>query len=255
MLMPNPNRPETPPAMKKLSLTLLTSLLLAAALLYCTSPTEPVFDNPYDPYDEESGAYIPTPDLNTAPVQPLATAAITGGVFETNFGRPVTKKGVCWSTSENPTIEDNCSDEGPGTQPFETLIEGLDVTTRYYVRAYAINDAGTIYGGQRSFKTRDGVPTVVTTEPFNIALISARTGGTITDDGGADITEAGVCYVQGDGIPDISDTCVSGIVDSDSFIVLLENLVPGETYSVRAYANTQIATAWANLYHGHKEIY
>ncbi|AXI99757.1 major paralogous domain-containing protein [Cyclonatronum proteinivorum] len=328
--------------MKNLTQPLLISLLLATALLYCTSPTEPVLDNPYD---EQSEAYIPTPDLNTAPVQPRATSAITGGIFETDFGR-VIQKGVCWSTNENPTIEDDCTNDGEGIGTFESIISGLEVQTQYFVRAYATNADGTIYGGQRSFTTRDGVPEIetgsvteirafttrtggiisddggatitergvcygtqqnsglsdscitsgngsgafevtleeltpdtqyfvrayatnavgtvfgneqtfttrdgvpslTTTEPFDIGDTFARTGGTITDDGGADITEAGVCYVEGTGAPDLNDICIAAPIASDTFEVLLEDLVLEETYTVRSYATNELATAWGDIY-------
>ncbi|MCC5933313.1 MAG: hypothetical protein JJU35_03640 [Balneolales bacterium] len=101
---------------------------------------------------------------------------------------------MCWSTSENPTIEDNCSDEGPGTQPFETLIEGLDVTTRYYVRAYATNDAGTIYGGQRSFTTQSGVPELQTGQADEIRALSAVAQATLGEENGAVVLDWGICY-------------------------------------------------------------
>ncbi|MCH8488115.1 MAG: hypothetical protein LAT75_14725 [Candidatus Cyclonatronum sp.] len=193
--------------MKKLSLTLLTSLLLAAALLYCTSPTEPVFDNPYD---EESGAYIPTPDLNTAPVHTVqATSARSGGFFESDFGRPVTQKGVCWSTSENPTIEDTCTNDGEGLGSFTSNLSGLFPGERHYVRAYATNDDGTIYGGQRSFTTLSGVPELQTGQADEIRALSAVARATLGEENGAVVLDWGLCYRPAQSPEE--ETCLSAV--------------------------------------------
>lgn len=45
-----------------------------------------------------------------------------------------------------------------------------------------------------------------------------------------------------------SRVCITATIDSDIFEVLLEDLVPEETYTVRAYATTELATAWGVSY-------
>ena len=62
-------------------------------------------------------------------------------------------RGVCWSTSQNPTINDNKTTDGSGTGSFTSQLTGLSRNTIYYVRAYATNSAGTSYGDQKSIKT------------------------------------------------------------------------------------------------------
>jgi uncharacterized protein (TIGR02145 family) len=78
-----------------------------------------------------------------------------GGVITSDGGSPVTQRGVCWSTSPDPTIDDNITINGSGTGSFESSITGLSINTTYYVRAYAMNGAGVSYGtnGSISFKT------------------------------------------------------------------------------------------------------
>jgi len=68
-------------------------------------------------------------------------------------GSPVSARGVCWSTSENPTTSDSKTTDGTGMGPYTSNITGLSPNTTYYVRAYATNSQGTAYGEQRTFKT------------------------------------------------------------------------------------------------------
>jgi len=79
--------------------------------------------------------------------------ATGGGKVLSDGGATITERGVCWSTSENPTVGDNKSTDGSGAGSFTCSISGLEPVTLYYVRAYAINSAGTAYGEQASFTT------------------------------------------------------------------------------------------------------
>lgn len=79
-------------------------------------------------------------------------ATVTGNVTATG-GASVTHRGVCWSTAQNPTLNDGHTDDGNGLGIFTSHITGLTPDTIYYVRAYATNSVGTTYGEQRSFTT------------------------------------------------------------------------------------------------------
>ena len=68
-------------------------------------------------------------------------------------GAEVTARGVCWSTSENPTITDCHTTDGSGTGSYTSNMTGLSARTVYYVRAYATNSEGTSYGSRKSFTT------------------------------------------------------------------------------------------------------
>ena len=76
-----------------------------------------------------------------------------GGNITGDGGAPVTARGVCWSTAQNPTTADNSTDDGAGTGSFTSSISGLAPNTTYYVRAYATNNTGTAYGPEVSFTT------------------------------------------------------------------------------------------------------
>ncbi len=84
------------------------------------------------------------------------TTATSGGVISSDGGATVTARGVCWSTSQTPTIADNKTSNGTGAGSFTSAITGLTANTTYYVRAYATNSAGTGYGSAVSFITLEG---------------------------------------------------------------------------------------------------
>ncbi len=81
------------------------------------------------------------------------SSAISGGNIGSAGGSPVTARGVCWSTSPNPTTADSKTIDGSGTGIFTSNLTSLAATTLYYVRAYATNNNGTFYGAQVSFTT------------------------------------------------------------------------------------------------------
>ena len=99
-------------------------------------------------------AYAVLPMVITRAVTSItATSALSGGNVTSDGGAAVTARGVCWSTSPNPTTADNHTTDGTGTGAFTSLIAGLTPKTTYYVRAYATNSIGTAYGNQVTFTT------------------------------------------------------------------------------------------------------
>ena len=82
-----------------------------------------------------------------------ATSALCGCNVTSDGQYPVTARGVCWSTSQDPTINGSHTSNGSGTGEFTASITGLISNTTYYVRAYATNKQGTKYGELKSFTT------------------------------------------------------------------------------------------------------
>ena len=104
---------------------------------------------------EGTTAEIPT--VTTSTVSNITdNAATCGGEVVTDGDTDVTARGVCWSTSQNPTINDSHTTNGSGTGSFASSITGLSANTTYYVRAYATNSVGTAYGAEVSFTTIGG---------------------------------------------------------------------------------------------------
>jgi uncharacterized protein (TIGR02145 family) len=103
---------------------------------------------------------IDYPILTTNSVTNISsTHAICGGTIANNGGGNITACGVCWSTSNYPTIGLSTKTiDGNGTVSFSSNITGLQPETTFYVRAYATNQKGTAYGSQMSFTTTIALP-------------------------------------------------------------------------------------------------
>jgi formylglycine-generating enzyme required for sulfatase activity len=90
----------------------------------------------------------------TKQITDITTNCATSGGNVISVGSPtVTARGVCWSTSPNPTVNDYKTTDGIGAGTYISSITGLLYNTIYYVRAYATNSDGTTYGNEISFKS------------------------------------------------------------------------------------------------------
>ncbi|MCF7796925.1 MAG: FG-GAP-like repeat-containing protein [Lentisphaeria bacterium] len=118
--------------------------------------------------DQVSFTTLPTaPTVTTQAVSDISIITATGNGAVTGLGVPnPTQHGICWSTSSAPTVADSKSEEGAATSTgaFTTAITGLSGLSTYYVRAYATNAAGTVYGNEVSFSTSADEPTTPASE-------------------------------------------------------------------------------------------
>ncbi len=101
--------------------------------------------------------------IKTINVPTIITTAITdisingaksGGNISSDGSSSITARGVVWGTATNPTIAlSTKTSDGTGAGSFSSSISGLIANTKYFVRAYATNSAGTSYGNELSFST------------------------------------------------------------------------------------------------------
>ena len=127
---------------------LFSSCLAIAAIMIVISC------NPDEDETGTPGGSGNTATLSTLPVSNITdNTAATGGSITSDGGAAVTQRGVVWSTTPNPTLANNSTNDGSGVGSFTSSLSGLTANTTYYVRAYAINNAGTAYGNEVSFVT------------------------------------------------------------------------------------------------------
>lgn len=107
---------------------------------------------------------LTVPVVSTNTITSILAKTATGGGNVSNWGgSPVTSRGICWSTSSNPTINDSVSTNGNDIGSFTSSLYQLLPSTTYHVRAFAVNSSGVGYGGDVVFTTQPVAPDVIKT--------------------------------------------------------------------------------------------
>ncbi len=96
---------------------------------------------------------VPTVTTDDPVTNITHNSATTGGTVTADGGAAVLSRGVCYSTSPSPTINDPHTTESGTMGHFTSNLSGLTPQTTYYVRAYATSVNGTGYGNNVSFTT------------------------------------------------------------------------------------------------------
>jgi gliding motility-associated-like protein len=200
---------------------------------------------------------LPTVTLNSATKngQFGGNAAAT---ISTNNPTPystVFQSGIIWSTTNTPLPDTSLSTKttnGPGgfnvfSGPIAAAITGLTAGTNYYVRAYAVTSGGLVYSNMLSFITDPPViPTLSTVNATGVTSLSAISGGTFGNDGGATITAKGVCWSTATNPTIALPTKTNDGTGATNFTSTLAVLAPSTTYYTRAYATNSVGTAYGN---------
>jgi uncharacterized protein (TIGR02145 family) len=191
--------------------------------------------------------FPPVVTTNTSVTNITLTTATSGGAVVSNGGSIPAQRGVCWSTHQNPTIDDNKTSDGNNIGGFTSQLAGLQSNSTYYIRAYATNDLQTAYGNEVSFSTISpaAFPIVTTSAVTNITSVSADGFGTVTDEGGSGVIERGICWSTSPN-PTLSDNHSSSGSGLGSFTSSITGLSPAVAYYVRAYATNVNGTSYGN---------
>jgi hypothetical protein len=103
---------------------------------------------------------IDPPTVLTTGISDVTSTTATGaGNVTSQGGEAVSARGLCWSTSANPTVAGSHTTNGSGTGAYTGSVTGLSGNTRYHLRAYATNGGGTAYGSDVTFYYDTGAPT------------------------------------------------------------------------------------------------
>jgi len=196
------------------------------------------------------GAQTNFTTLNTATISATASAtsitsstATIGGTITADGGAAVTTRGVVYGTSAGSATFSVTSGTGTGT--YTIGLTGLTPATTYFVRSFATNSVGTVYGTETSFATIAIEPTVsATAVAASITGSSATSGGTISSNGGATVTVSGVVWstTSTPTIALLTKTTNGGA--TGTYTSSITGLAPATLYYVRAYATNSIGTAY-----------
>lgn len=186
------------------------------------------------------------PVITTNPVTNISTTtAVTGGEINDDGGAAIISKGVCWNTSDNPTIDNNKLTENSTATDFTINLSSLSPNTLYYIRAFATNSAGTNYGESVSFKTLGDKPVSQANTVSNITTNSATLKGSVNPN----LLLTNVSFEWGISNNYGNTVSVSGspFIGSTSYEVTIDltGLSPGTTYHFRIKATNDLGIAYS----------
>lgn len=185
--------------------------------------------------------------LTTGPIVSIGSdSAICGGKITSDGGDLIAERGICWSTSTNPIVSQNSTKNGAGTGTFSGILKTLLPNTSYYVRAYAKNAQGTIYGNQLTFKTNLRLPIIQTNAATSITQTAATTGGSSINNFGSAIIRKGICWSSTNTSPDLSNNVVLSGTGTSNFSINIQSFAPNTVYYARAFATNAAGTGYGN---------
>jgi uncharacterized protein (TIGR02145 family) len=189
------------------------------------------------------------PSITTTSVNAISTnAAVSGGNITDDGGETVVSKGVCWSTLENPIIDNNRTIETGGAASFTSNISQLSPSTTYYVRAYATNSAGTGYGNSITFKTLGNKPITAATNAIDITINSATIMGTVNANSliTTAIFEFGISTSYGSTSEALQSPVSADTDGAISITTSLAGLTPGTTYHFRIKTENSLGISYSD---------
>ena len=178
-----------------------------------------------------------------------SNSATSGGMASSSVA--IIEQGVVWSTSVNPTVTDNKTIDGNGGGTFSSSITDLDANTKYYLRAYIIEEVGIpkqkriVYGDEKEFTTLSGnLPLVKTYSNVTVNTNHFTVKGSVLNNGGANISDKGFVISLSQN-PTLGDSTISLKLAADtafsSYITVPKYFT---VYHIRAYATNSAGTSY-----------
>lgn len=170
-----------------------------------------------------------------------STSATLSCEVMSDGGATVSERGFCFATTPTPTVGSSKNAVSGTVGSMQGDITGLEPDTKYYVRAYATTQYGTVYSNEVQITTKLGLPKLFPVTVSDIKPTSATLLSGIASEGDGEILDKGFCYSTTDA-PTINDK----VVHIDNFwTASISNLEQNTTYYVRSFATTQYGTAYS----------
>jgi len=187
------------------------------------------------------------PELVSDSLRGISKASATVYYRITNAGSPFPEQhGVCWNTNGMPTTEDHKTLDGPvdSAGTYCSVLSNLSPNTQYYVRPYASNVNGTVYGDELTFKTL-GTPILGSFSLSGVGMDRATASAVLLSTGNPHPVQHGFCW-NTRGNPDFTDarTEKGPASATGTFSSLITGLEENTLYYIRAYAINAIDSVY-----------
>ena len=197
------------------------------------------------------GTILPT--LNTLEATDVrTTSAVLNAEILTKGAPTYSKRGFVYALTSNPTLESTLGDLTATVteeNKYSATVTGLELGEEYYVRGYAVNEAGVAYSTNEVKVVPEEVLATVTTEKVsNIDLDSGSVtfNGTIVDEGDPAYTERGFVYGLTHN-PSIDDPKIEVMGSGKGkFSAKISEIEINKIYYIRAYAINERGVAYGD---------
>lgn len=163
--------------------------MVTAAMLLALASCKPIDD----PKELTKGVKV----ITATPTFITGHTASCGAEVTAEDAGLLIELGVCWSLSENPTVENNVLKSHKCSQPYTCLLTNLEPNTIYHVRGFAKYGTEYCYGEDKTFTTlgtdapsASPVTTIETTEITYWTFIA----GAKVEPFGVTNFSVGICY-------------------------------------------------------------
>ncbi len=165
-----------------------------------------------------------------------ASAKLNSRIIE--IGNPeFTEKGFCYS-KRLAELEQGVNCSAVEGEDFFKVINDLDDTVKYYVKAYVENSRHERqFSEPDSFVTKSGAPSVSVGTPTNVSYSTATLNGSVLKQGMPSYTERGFCYgTNSKPEKDAANTiCEAAAGAGSNFLLAIADLEDSTRYYVRSY--------------------
>lgn len=202
-----------------------------------------------------------TPEVNLKYVdveRDLITVGTTTATVQCDYQYIATLKKACFHYGEGENEADmNTTEMRVVQNTLYVELDGLRANTTYSYYYEFYNGFNSMRTALKTFKTEAGngggdeppippeimLPTVITAMVTEITTNSAQCGGEVVNDGGAEVTERGICWSTNEN-PTLSDSHLAAGMGTGVYTAAMGGLEANTTYHVRAYATNSMGTAY-----------
>jgi hypothetical protein len=182
---------------------------------------------------------------NVSEIKPTS-ASVKSKVVH-NGGAPILEKGVCFGLTVQPTV-DNATKilSIENENDYTVQIQNLTPSTKYFIRAYVLNEIGISYSNDTSFTTSSCTPSIATSQISLITSNSVYSGGDNIISNTLVVSAKGVVWSTSPNPTIALSTKTSQGTGSNGFVSFISGLTPKTTYYLRAYVTTSCNTSYGN---------
>ena len=221
-------------------------IMVTAAMLLALASCKPI-DDPKE-LTKEVKVITATPTFITG-----HTASCGAEVTAEDAGLLI-ELGVCWSLSENPTVENNVMKSHKCSQPYTCLLTNLEPNTIYHVRGFAKYGTKYCYGEDKTFTTlgtdAPSASPVTTIEATEITYWTFIAGAKVEPFGVTNFS-VGICYSTR---PEFTMEDCEGYEfgsynnETNIYEVYCDGLSPNTQYYYRAFVAYNDGSGYYNNY-------